>query len=672
LNEKAKESIANPEVDVDDGTVHEEEKQEVNAKEDVQKKEGTHLEEPSDIIENDNEDEETTPDSVCNTGVPETEDQESNITKSEDLPDELDDQVSEAQDEEWDVVPPARKSARVQAGVRPPSRYDNYAFHLSLHKGLKTHGKDAYAAAKEELVQLWKDKKTMLPVKKEDLTPQQQKKTIRSLMFLKEKYDGLGRFEKMKARLVANGAQQDRNIYEHTSSPTVAMQSIMMGLTIAAKEKRNIAVADIKGAYLNADMTEEVHMELEPMLTRMIVNISPEAKEYVDNRGRLTVRLDKALYGCVQSARLWYNTLTGYLEKIGFKKNESDKCVLNKIVDGEQLTVMVYVDDLLITCASQDAINELANQLRAEYGEIKLQQEMDMSYLGMHLITDKDKSKVKLSMKTYIENVLQEYPVKTSVSTPANNNLFSSPINDKKLTEESRKEFHSMVAKLLYLAKRTRPDILLAVTFLCTKVKDATESDKVKLERVLKYLKGTKDFQLELKGTHLEVRGFIDASFGCHVDGKSHTGLAVTVGETNVLCQSSKQKIVTRDSTEAELVGLSDKMNEVIKCWEFMINQGYQDLPPPTIFQDNQSTIELVVNGNGKYRTKYMRVRQGVVMESIQRGEMNVEYKPTREMLADVLTKPLQGDLFFRMTSGLLSAGLHPDVTGVRCDTVNA
>lgn len=72
------------------------------------------LEEPNGIIENDNEDEETTPDSVCNTGVP----------------DELDDQVSEAQDEEWDVVPPARKSARVQAGVRPPSRYDNYAFHL--------------------------------------------------------------------------------------------------------------------------------------------------------------------------------------------------------------------------------------------------------------------------------------------------------------------------------------------------------------------------------------------------------------------------------------------------------------------------------------------------------------------------------------------------------------
>jgi len=550
--------------------------------------------------------------------------------------------------------------------VKPPARYEKYSFHLSLHKGLKTHGKEAYAAAKEELIQLWRDKKTMIPVKKEQLTKQQKNKTIRSLMFLKEKYDGLGRFEKMKARLVANGAQQDRNLYELTSSPTVAMQSIMMGLTIAAREKRGIAVADIKGAYLNADMTEEVHMELEPMLTKMIINISPEAKEFVDDKGRLTVRLEKALYGCVQSARLWYNTLSGFLETVGFKKNETDKCVMNKMVNGKQLTVMIYVDDLLITCESQAAIQELAEQLRLEYGEIKLQQERDMSYLGMHLISDTRNGKVNLSMKTYIENVLQEYPVEKSVSTPANNNLFSSPAHDKKLDEDDRKKFHSVVAQLLYLAKRTRPEILLAVSFLCTKVREATESDKTKLERVLKYLKGTKDFQLELKSTHLKVRGFIDASFGCHADGKSHTGLVVTVGDTVVLCQSSKQKLVTRDSTEAELVGLSDKMNEVIKSWEFMVNQGYDDLPPPTMYQDNQSTIELVLNGKGKYRTKYMRVRQGVVMESIHREEMRVEYKPTREMLADVLTKPLQGELFVRMTSGLLSTGTNPDVTGVR------
>ena len=374
-------------------------------------------------------------------------------------------------EEEWDVVPPSRKSARLKAGVKPPARYENYSFHLSLHKGLKTHGKEAYAAfAKEELIQLWREKKTMIPVKKEQLTKQQKSKTIRPLIFLKEKYD----LKKIKARLVANGAQQDRNLYDLTSSPTVAMQSIMMGLTIAAREKREIAVAEIKGAYLNADMTEEVHMELEPMLTKMIINISPEAKEFVDDKGRLTVRLEKALYGCVQSVRLWYNTFSGFLETIGFKKNETDKCVMNRMVNGKQLTVMIYVDDLLITCESQEAIQELTEQLRLEYGEIKLQQERDMSYLGMHLISDTRNGKVNLSMKTYIENVLQEYPVEKSVSTPANNNLFSSPAHDKKLDEDDRKKFHSVLSQLL--AKRTRPEILLAVSYLCTKVREACKT----------------------------------------------------------------------------------------------------------------------------------------------------------------------------------------------------
>ena len=107
----------------------------------------------------------------------------------------------------------------------------------------------------------------MSPVQKKQLSKKQLKKTIRSLMFLKTKYDGMGRFEKVKARLVANGAQQDRKLYTDTSSPTAAMQSIMMCLAIAAKEKRHIATVAIGGAYLNAEMTgEEVIMELEPYL----------------------------------------------------------------------------------------------------------------------------------------------------------------------------------------------------------------------------------------------------------------------------------------------------------------------------------------------------------------------------------------------------------------------
>ena len=129
------------------------------------------------------------------------------------------------------------------------------------------------------------------------------------------------------------------------------------------------------------------------------------------------------------------------------------------------------------------------------------------------------------------------------------------------------KKFHTVVAKLLYLAKRTRIDILLAIAYLCTRVKSPTTGDLTKLGRVLKYLNGTAEQVLVLRpSTELKLEGYIDASFGCHPDGKSHTGLVVTLGGCTVLCMSSKQKLVTRDSTEAELVGLSDKITSVVQC----------------------------------------------------------------------------------------------------------
>ena len=95
------------------------------------------------------------------------------------------------------------------------------------------------------------------------------------------------------------------------------------------------------------------------------------------------------------------------------------------------------------------------------------------------------------------------------------------------------------------------------------------------------------------------------------------------------------------------------------------MEQGY-DLPEPKLFQDNQSTIALVENNEGKYRNKYMRVRQAIVKESIENGEVSIEYVSTKEMKADIFTKPLQGQLFFRMASGLLGSAEKQDATGVR------
>jgi hypothetical protein len=124
-------------------------------------------------------------------------------------------------------------------------------------------------------------------------------------------------------------------------------------------------------------------------------------------------------------------------------------------------------------------------------------------------------------------------------------------------------------------------------------------------------------------------------------------------GGANVLSKSSKQKIVTKDSTESELVGLSDMMMPVMQCADFLKDQGLRDIVP-TIMQDNMSTITLVTKGGGKYRNKHLKVRQALVKERMDKGDIKIEYLPTAMMLADTLTKPLQGALFRRMTSGIV------------------
>jgi hypothetical protein len=206
-----------------------------------------------------------------------------------------------------------------------------------------------------------------------------------------------------------------------------------------------------------------------------------------------------------------------------------------------------------------------------------------------------------------------------------------------------------------------RMDVLLPIAFLSTRVKNPTEEDQLKLLRVLKYLNGTRDQVLVLDPDEgMTLEGYIDASFACHPDGKGHTGLVVKLANCTILCMSSKQKLVTRDSTECELVGLSDKVLNVVQCCDFLREQGV-DCGIPKVHQDNTSTITLVTKGGGQYRTKYLRVRQAFVQERFKNREAEVSYLETGLMIADTLTKPLQGAVFKFMTRRL--TGCHTGAT---------
>ena len=524
-----------------------------------------------------------------------------------------------------------------------------HAMNITVKEALKSRGEEAERVILKELGQMI-TKKVWTPVHMSVLTSTEKRGIIRSQMFLKEKYKPTGEFEKLKARLVAGGNQQDKDLYDDLSSPTVSTCGVMTVFSIAAYENRSAVVVDIGGAFLNADMDTgiDVYMRLDGTMSRMIAKLNKVYEQYMDGKGCVVVRLDKALYGCVESAALWHENLSGTLASMGYGKNEYEICVFNKSVNGIQCTVAVHVDDLIITSRSREMIDDVCNGMRETYGEISRHDGPVLNYLGM-VFDLSHKGEVRMDMRGYTKDVIRYAGIPGRARSPATDGLFDTTEGSELVPEGTRVWFHSVVAKLSYLAKRAKPECLTAVAYLATRVTRCTTGDVDKLKRVLKYVCDTKERGVTMRPGEMGicVRVFIDAAYGVHEDGKSHTGSCVVIGDVGAVhCKSSKQSIVTKSSTEAELVALSDSANQGLYVRNFLIAQGYA-MGPVVAYQDNTSCMALVKRGrSGAERTRHIAIRNFWVHERVNVGEMELEHKATKEMYANMLTKPLQGAQF--------------------------
>jgi hypothetical protein len=401
-------------------------------------------------------------------------------------------------------------------------------------------------------------------------------------------------------------------------------------------------------------MRRGVFMHIDPTLAAILVAIDPIYLDFLRDDGSIIVELLKALYGCVESANLWYTLLSSTLVKDGFIMNPLDHCIFNKLVDGIQITVVIYVDDLFISSKSLSAISSLEALLLAKFTDITINDGLIHSYLGMTWDFSTPKS-ASITMPGYIDDVLSFAAVSGSAKTPATELLFNI-IESPPLSAEASERFHTITAKLLYLAKRTRPDILLAISFLTTRVQHPTNDDLFKLHRVLKYLSSCPELGINLESSApSSIKAYIDASYGVHADGKSHSALVSSLGYGPIATSSSKQKIVTKSSTESELVALSDCASPVLAHQAFLEAQG-EPHAPAVIFQDNQSTMALVSNGSSKSdRTRHIAIRYFWTKERVDSKDLVITYLPTDLMVADILTKPLQGAKFVELRAKLMN-----------------
>jgi len=539
-----------------------------------------------------------------------------------------------------------RMSNRSNKG-RPATKMN---LHKSVKKGIQQYGDVAIHAVEKEFIQLFYEKNALSPVYKKDIC--KSKRIMRSSMFLTEKYDATGNFERIKARLVADGSIQEESANNH--SPTAKHQSIVMCLT--DKGNRYAMIVDVTGAYLEADMDEDEYMSLDEYLTQILISIIPSLSKYACN-GKLYCKITKAMYGCKQSAKLWYEHLVNILKEIGFKPNAMDNCVLNGMIDGKSTTIIVYVDDLMVLSEDVKTLETVSSLLKGRFNEVRCKITNDFSYLGMHIKIHN--GYVHMSMEKFIGDLLRDYGnlITKVYSVPAIDGLCEIDNKAKSLVGEQKKMFHTIVAKLLYLAKKLRIDICMCVAYLCTRIKDPNTDDWKKLIRVLGYIKMTSSKKKVIRqdGTVARLEQYTDASFGIHADGKSHNGTCIMWGDVCVMAASRKQKITAKEPTEAELIGASDEIKEVEWCTEFLQEQGHHMLSP-ILYQDNRSAIALMTDGIGAYRNKQIRARAGWMREKSSSKSLYIVYKPTNEMLADVLTKPLGGEKFYNFNCKLMGS----------------
>jgi hypothetical protein len=147
----------------------------------------------------------------------------------------------------------------------------------------------------------------------------------------------------------------------------------------------------------------------------------------------------------------------------------------------------------------------------------------------------------------------------------------------------------------------------------------------------------------------------VDASYGVHADYKSHTGATISLGGGVVDAKSSKQKLNSKSSTEAELIAVSDYLSKLIWTRNFLIEQGYTDIGPVILQQDNMSAIALAEKGySTSDKTRHINVRYFFIKNYIESGQVIVIHHPTDSLLADLLTKPLVGNRFFILRTVLL------------------
>ncbi|KAL5858701.1 hypothetical protein ACOSQ3_006159 [Xanthoceras sorbifolium] len=460
-------------------------------------------------------------------------------------------------------------------------------------------------------------------------------KAIGCKWVFKTKKDSLGNIERYKARLVAKGFTQKEGIdYTETFSPVSKKDSLRVILALVAQFDFELQQMDVKTAFLNGDLEDEVYMK------------QPEGFPSSDGE-QLVCKLKKSIYGLKQASRQWYLKFHNVISSFGFVENIMDQCIYQKVSGSKICFLVLYVDDILLATNDKGLLHEV-KQFLSENFDMKDMGEA--SYvIGIKIRRDRFQGILGLSQETYINKVLERFRMKDCSPSVApivkgdRFNLNQCPKNDLEREQMKNIPYASAVGSLMYAQVCTRPDIAFVVGMLGRYQSNPGLDHWKAVKKVMRYLQGTKDHMLMYRRTdNLEVIGYSDSDFaGCVDSRKSTSGYIFMMASGAVSWRSAKQSLTATSTMEAEFVSCFEATSHGVWLKSFISGLRIVDSisRPLKMYCDNSAAVFMAKNNKSGSRSKHIDIKYFAIKERVKEKKVVIEHVSTELMIADPLTK---------------------------------
>lgn len=466
------------------------------------------------------------------------------------------------------------------------------------------------------------------------------KKTVGCRWVYTVKHKADGTIERFKARLVAKGYTQTYGIdYTDTFAPVAKINTIRVLLSLATNLNWTLQQFDVKNAFLHGELSEEVYMDLPPGC------MIPERLRHK------VCKLKKALYGLKQSPRAWFGRFTKAMRSFGYHQSNSDHTLFLKREHGKITALIVYVDDIVVTGNDPDEMKALQSYLSSEF---EMKDLGDLKYfLGIE-VSRSDKG-IFLSQRKYTLDLLEETGMSACqpADTPVEEGLKLSVETDQ--VPVDKKRYQRLVGRLMYLA-HTRPDLAYALSIVSQFMHNPGKQHLNAVMRILRYLKSApgKGILFTKNVDCKSIDAYSDADWAGAVDNRRSTsGYFTFVGGNLVTWRSKKQNVVARSSAEAEFRGMALGICEVLWLRLLLKDLGYLPTQPIRLYCDNKAARDIAHNPVQHDRTKHVEIDRFFIKEKLDEKIVELPKIRSEDQLADILTKAVSSQVFFKFLSKL-------------------